>query len=52
MPVADGGTVMEAAMAAPIDVPGFEGTDVPAESRRSKDPCYDNRRKDIILHNR
>ena len=36
-------------MAAPMDDPGSEVTDVSIELRRSKDPCYYNIRIDIIL---
>ena len=48
-PSESGGTVTEAAMAAPMDDPGSEVTDVSIELRRSKDPCYYNIRIDIIL---
>jgi hypothetical protein len=34
------GIVREAAIAAPIDDPGSEGTDVLVELNRSKDPYY------------
>lgn len=34
-----GGTLTEAAMAAPMEDPGSEGTDIFAGFRWSKDPC-------------
>lgn len=43
------GIVTEAAMAAPIDDPGFEGIGVSTWSRWSNDPCYKNKSKDIKI---
>jgi len=43
------GIVTEAAMAAPIDDPGFEGIGVSTWSRWSNDPCYKNKNKDIKI---
>lgn len=42
-----GGTVTDAAMAAPIDDPGSESDDVSVELRRSKDPCCYRRSRNI-----
>lgn len=38
------GIVTEAAMAAPIDDPGFEGIGVSTWSRWSNDPCYNKKK--------
>ena len=37
---ASAGILTVAAIAAPMDDPGSEGTEIPAGLRLSKDPCY------------
>lgn len=43
MRTVSGGSVKEAATAAPIDDPGSERIELPSKSRRSNDPCYKNK---------
>jgi hypothetical protein len=48
--VAWGASLTEAAIAAPIDVPGLEEADVLTGSRWSKDPCCQNGKEVVSDH--
>lgn len=50
MRTVSGGSAKEAATAAPIDDPGSECIELPSKSRRSNDPCYNNKNFEESRH--